>query len=223
MGFLDRLFGKSRELRPEPPELDASTAIELFDADGNRFLMSREEYERKVLPENFQQHWNDADALYQLIIGTLRDGFIDACVAPAARLSDIHPDRETACVIQSIVHVKTGAFESAISCLEDFIRTNGETGVLVCNLAQAYAAMGDHERARTTLWNAITLDPNLDTAINWWAAIARETEGDAGFINAMKAIALLPGSWRADIWIARDLLTKKKIDSAALIYRRVLS
>ena len=90
------------------------------------------------------------------------------------------------------------------------------------NLAKARSAQGDKIEAEGLLWQALLLDPNLENAVQWWGAIHRERGGVAGFLEAMQRVAALPESWRAQLWLARDLLAHKQPTRALELYRSVL-
>ncbi len=94
---------------------------------------------------------------------------------------------------------------------------------MATNLAKVYDEQGRQHESRTTLRRALSIDPNQDNGLEWFAAIAREEGGDEAFLAAMRDIAKEPGSWRAQLWIARDFLEHDDVQSAIPIYKQVLS
>src|SRR5262249_19933815 len=63
---------------------------------------------------------------------------------------------------------------------------------------------------------------NQDNALDWWGALHRERDGEAGFLRAMERAAEVPGSWRPQLWLARKALEDGNLAGAMAIYARVL-
>ncbi len=88
---------------------------------------------------------------------------------------------------------------------------------------QVYEEQGRKHQSRTTLRRALAIDTNQDNGLEWFAAIAREEGGEEAYLAAMRDIAKEPGSWRTQLWIARDFLEHDQVQSAIAIYQQVLS
>lgn len=202
---------------------DPTRMIRAYDADGREIRVTREQWRDNVLPGAIQQDWNDADRLAGLIIQSLNDGFIDEMARPAERLVELDGDAERAVVLQAIVYMKQGRLDDSERVLQAFCAQHGETGIVLTNLAKVHAERDDEARALDTLWRALQLDPNQDNGLGWFEAIHRDVGGDTAGIAAMRKIAALPGSWRAQLWLARGELGSHNYAGAIALYREALS
>lgn len=234
MGFFDKLFGRkqppARPAEPAPASAqttgepaDAPPMVQAFDAYGRAILIPREEWRTKVLPGNLHAHWDDPHALYSLVLGAVEDGFHADVLEAADRLNGIDPIPERGATVLAIVLMKNGALGQAEAVLTGHARRHGESGVILTNLAKVYAERGDARRADETLWRALELDPNLDNAVAWYMAAHREREGEAAALEAMRRVAALPGSWRAQLWLAAGALAAGDRDGALALYHESLS
>lgn len=241
MGIFDKLFGKkqppaqpatppsptARAATPEPaatdaPPTDAGDMIQAFDAYGRPILIPREEWRKNVLPANLRAHWDNPDVLYDLVIRAVEDGFHADVLEAADRLNGIDPIPERGATALAIVLMRNGALGEAERVLVSFIQQHGESGVMLTNLAKVYADRGEDERAEQTLWRALELDPNLDNAVAWYMAIHRDRDGEAAGVDAMRRVAALPGSWRAQLWMAHAALASGDREGAMSIYHESL-
>lgn len=202
---------------------DPTRMILAYDADGREIRVTREQWRDNVLPGAIQQDWNDADRLAGLIIQSLNDGFIDEMARPAERLVELDRNAERAVVLQAIVYMKQGRLDDSERVLQTFCVQHGETGIVLTNLAKVHAERDDEARALDTLWHALQLDPNQDNGLGWFEAIHRDVGGDTAGIAAMRKVAGLPGSWRAQLWLARGELGSHNYAGALALYREALS
>lgn len=217
-----RLFGKKSKSEPVPDPDGAGGMIEAYDQQGNKILIERGEYRTRVLPGTFKDAWDDADNLYSAIVMALNDGFVAETVGPAERLCHIDPIGERSTTILGIVLMKNNQLSRAEQVLSDFLKEH-DSGVVATNLAKVYVEQGRKHESRSTLRRALSIDPNQENGLEWFATLAREDGGDEAFLAAMRDIAKEPGSWRAQLWIARDFLEHDDAQSAIQIYKQVLS
>jgi len=220
--MFERLFGKKSKSERAAEAVDAGEMIEAFDQHGNRLQIERGEYRARVLPGTFKDAWDDADSLYGAIVMALNDGFLAETVVPAERLRAIDPIGERSTTILGIVLMRNNDLSRSEQVLSDYLKEH-HSGVVATNLAKVYDEQGREQESRTTLRSALSIDPNQDNGLEWFAAIAREEGGDEAYLAAMREIAKEPGSWRAQLWIARDFLGHGDAQSAIQIYRQVLS
>jgi tetratricopeptide (TPR) repeat protein len=214
MGFLPRLFGKGKA---------GSATIRAFDTYGRQIEVPRESWRRDVLLPNLEKSKADPDALYGLIVQALKDGFIEEALEPARALTKIDADQLRAHCLHGVVLLQLKRFKDAQTVLEAATAKLGERGYVLTNLAKAYAGRGERVRAEELLWHALELDPNQDNGLGWYATIFQEREGDAGVLAAYQRIAALPGSWRAQLWLARAALARQDLKSAQGLYRETLT
>lgn len=227
--ILSALGGKKGAATPvndAPPPSPPSAGKELItvhDAYGRELKITRHEWQEKVLQPNLKVKWNEPDALYSMIVSALNDGFASDLLPTAQRLLEIDPTPERGHTILGIVLMKNGRLDAAEATLKEGIHKVGETGTLLTNLAKVFSERGDQAQADETLWRAVQADPNLENGLLWWAAIQQERGGEAGYLQALRTVSALPGSWRAKLWLARHHLEHKELDAARALYAEVLS
>jgi tetratricopeptide (TPR) repeat protein len=221
--MLKRLFGKQRKESEAGQDLSPQDdMIRLYDTSGNQVLISKTEYRRNVLPDVFEKARSNSEELYNVLVIALQDGLFEECITPARWLFETDSDKERGATLLGIVLMKNHRLDEAQDLLEKYLVENGNSGVVLTNLAKVFADKGEADRSLQTLWKALTVDPNQDNALDWWAAIHREKDGEEGFYRAVEEVAQLAGSWRPQLWLAKRLLQEKKIDSAIAVYREVL-
>ena len=220
MGFLKKLFGREQKAPPTEPE--RPEMITAFDQFGREIQVSRDTWRRDVLPANLQKHWSDPDELSSLIIMALDDGFATDLLAAAKRLYETDPNRERGACLHAIVLMKSRKLAEAERVIVKALAESPQSAALLTNLAKVQADKGDEQKSRATLWQAILADPNFADAVNWYGALEEERNGKGGWIAAMRRIAALDGSWRANLWLARELLEAKDLAGARALYEKVL-
>ncbi|MBF0166901.1 MAG: hypothetical protein HQL45_04650 [Alphaproteobacteria bacterium] len=196
--------------------------ITAYDERGREILIDRETWRRDVLPDNLAKVWNDPEALYQIILGAIRDKFAPDIQEAAERLSDIDSNPERAACIHAIALMEVQRYDEAQSRLDDFISRHGETGVVLTNLAKTFSFRGQEFLAQPLLRRALTLDPNQENALHWWMAIHEDQGGQEAMRTALLEIDAEPGSWRAKLELARLALKENDLGQALALYRKVL-
>lgn len=197
--------------------------ITVYDSYGREMKITRNEWRDQVFLPNLQEKWCSADELYSLIISGLNDGFVADLIPAAAQLVEIDSNPERSHVIQGIVLMENGQLDAAENTLRTGMAKVGATGTLLTNLAKVFSERGEPVLADETLWRAIQADPNLENGLLWWAAMQREKTGEAGYLEALRSVAALPGSWRAPLWLARHCLEQSDVESARRFYAQVLT
>lgn len=197
--------------------------ITAYDAYGREVKITRDDWRNNVFLPNLEQKRNDPDELYRLIISGLNDGFADDLLSAAERLLEIDADPERSHVVLGIVLMKVGQVDRAERVLREGLRKAGETATLLTNLAKVFAERGDEALSHETLQRAIQVDPNMENALVWWAAIQREKAGESGYVAALRGAADLSGSWRAQLWLARHYLEQGALGEAKALYSAVLA
>src|ERR1041385_3783482 len=232
MSFFGKLLGKKNSLQQppalipppaSPPPPGAPQMLKAWDAYGRIVEISREDWRTKVLPGNFRNAWNKPDELANLISTSLNDGFVADCLEPARQLYRIDPQPKRGVVYLAVILLQLKQFDEAEDILTHTIQKHGEEGVLLTNLAKAFSGKGDAAMAEQTLWHALELDPNQDNGFAWYQAIHRERGGNEAGDAAMRRVAALPGSWRPQLWLAREALKSRNFDAAMAYYRESLS
>ena len=232
MSFLTKLFGKGT---PPPPPADAAlqmppedpskdpNMIRVHDAYGRELFITREQWRDSVLLGNIEKMWNKPDELYGMILSALNDGFRSDVVHAARHLYNIDPDRVRAACVWGIVLNEEGRLNEAETVFKEHIAKHGDAGVILTNLAKVYSKQGDARKAEAMLWHALELDPNQDNGMGWYEAIHRERGGDEASVAALRRVAEIPGSWRAQLWLGRAALQRRDLSGALAFYRQALS
>lgn len=216
--------GAAESAPPSPSPTNTQPAIiTVFDAHGRELKITLEQWRENVLQPNLKQHWNNPNELYNLITSALQDKLAADVLDAARQLAKIDTQTERGHTIHGITALGSQLLDEAEAAFREGMRKAGETGSLQANMAKITWERGRHAEAEAQLWRAIETDPNLDNGLMWWLAIQKEREGDAAYSLALKKVAQLPGSWRAQLWLARVLLDAGEADQACDLYRKVLA
>ena len=223
MGLLDRLRQPKKPPTETGSQAKESNFIQVFDKAGRPLYLTKEEWRINVLPGMLTARWGSPDELYQIIVGTIQDG-LPADVAEAAEhLYGIDPNRSRAVCAWASALMGMKQIDKAEQVLNSHIKQYGEDGYVVTNLAKVHAARNENDQAEAILWHALELDPNQNMAVGWFAALANERGGKNAMVEAWKRVASLPGSWHAQLWLARTALESHNASGALAYYRESLA
>lgn len=229
MAILKKLFGGVAGPSSKASPSGASSApagadtVKFLDAYGRWLQVPRESWRTQILLPNLASKREDANALHDLIVGALRDGFAADVEEPARHLAAIDPQRGRSANLLGVVLLQLKRYSDARTILEQALGEVGEEGYMTTNLAKAYGALGDTAKRDELLWRALERDPNQDNGLLWFAALAKDRDGAEGQAEALARVAALPGSWRAQVWIARQALASGDVQRAEALYREALS
>lgn len=197
--------------------------LRIFDEYGRPLEVEKETWRTRVLPANLAAKRNDPDALYKLVLFALHAGFAADVLESAQHLAATDPQRLRSATLLGIVWLQLKKPTEAKRILETALARYGEDGSLLTNLAKAHAALGDASKRDESLWRALQLDPNQSNGLTWFLALARDGGGSTAQTAALERAAALPGSWRAQLWLAGAALERNEIDGAVQLYREALS
>ena len=241
MSLFDNLFGRKKPepdpVPPKPPtpailppkknQLGDSSKdpnmIKVFDAYGREMFITKEVWRTKVLPGTLKSNWNNAEQLAGIVIGSMNDGFFADVLAAAEQLYRIDPIPARGACAYGIVLMKNNRLDDAEKVFRDHIEKHGEDGSVLTNLAKVYSAREDDQKADEILWHALEVDPNQDNGLGWYWVIQKERNGEEAGLEALRRIAVLPGSWRAQLWLARYALQARKPGEALSMYQECLT
>ena len=207
---------------PADPSKDPNM-IRVHDAYGREMFITKAQWRDPVLLGHIQKVWDKPDELAPTIIQSLQDGFAADVVKAAAHLADIDPDAERGHVLLAVTHLQLKNYDAAEAALTRLFRSHGETGSALTNLAKVQSGRGDDALALTTLWRGLTLDPNQENGLGWYAVIHHEKDGPAAGLDAYRRVSALPGAWRARLWLARDRLDQRDLPAALALYAEALA
>ncbi len=206
----------------ENTQATAPETVRAFDQYGREVQVPREDWRTNVIPGMLKEAWEDADRLYAVILNSLNEGFVAEMTDAAAHLLEIDPIAGRGACMAAIVMAGTGRRDEAEKLLTEFPEKHGEDGSVLVNLAKIYADKGQTELANQTLTRALEIEPNHDSGLDWYAALAQERGGDAATTEALREIAARPKSWRAQVWLARGELNAGKVAAARALYEEAL-
>ena len=198
--------------------------ITVYDNFGRQVQIPREQWRTQVLPLNLRSNWSNPDTLYSIVVRALEDGFgTEKCVIEAAKqLHAIDADAARGACVYGIVLMENRDLRAAEKVLTAALQKVPRSGALLTNLAKVHDRRGNQQAGKQTLWRALNADPNFDNALLWYAAIERESGGAEAYRAALKRVAGLRGSWRANLWLALEHLERKEIGEALALYEKVL-
>ncbi|WPJ97528.1 hypothetical protein SH580_07370 [Coraliomargarita algicola] len=229
MSFLKKLFGSKKQpasnaSKPAAtPSVNLDETITAHDKYGREMQITKRDWLNNVLLGNLKKAWSNPDELYGLIVSAYQDGFFAEIEDAVQQLAKIDPTPERGDTTLGILYLQTDRATDAQRVLSQHIATHGESAVVLTNLAKAQSALGDEALSLQTLWHALELDPNQDNALIWYESIHRDQDGKAAGLAAFERVAALPGSWRAQLWIARARLAQGELDAAMRLYCESLS
>lgn len=203
--------------RPAPPE-----HVDAIDSMGRRVRMPREEYRAKVLPELIKANGNDAERLTGVILQGIRDGFAADLVAAANKLTIVDKDPERCLSILAVVQRDSGDLDAAEGTLKELQQKRPQSPGARVGLAMIADQRGDTAKCESLLWEALQIDSNHADAVHGYLQVRHRTVGDAGHRAEIEKVAALPGSWRAQLWLARLHLVENRVEDAVALYRDVL-
>jgi tetratricopeptide (TPR) repeat protein len=243
MSIIDRILGRTPSEGPQiqgpsktPPVSTASITrpaspgsaaseglIRVYDNFGRKVEIGRESWRKDVLLPSLQANRNDPDALYDLIVAALNDDFAADVVESARLLADGSVQPQRGALVLGLALLQLKDFAGAREVLERAIARHGADAYLLASLARAYAARGDEERARELIWQGLRLDPNDEGSLNWMISNANARGGADAMRAAYLRAAELPGSWRAQLWLARHALERGDLAEATRLYEQALA
>ena len=211
----------SSESKPSTLAPDTAT-VTVYDTFGRQGSVPREQWRQNILPSNLKQHWDDPEGLYSMIVMALNDEFYSDVLQASERLLAIDHNQERGHAIRGFVLMKNGDVDAAEQLLQGYVQEHGATGPILTMLAKVYSQQGKPEQVEATLWDGLVLDPNQENGLLWWAMIHKDRSGRDGFLEAMTRAASVDGSWRPQLWLARDRLENKDLEGAKRYYDYIL-
>jgi tetratricopeptide (TPR) repeat protein len=208
-------------VRPGTAPASDEKLIRVYDQFGRKVEIGRETWRRDVLLPNIAASRGNPDALYDLVVGALNDDFAADVLDAARHLAQTDPQPRRGAMLLGIVLLQVKDYAGARQILERAIATHGEDANLLANLARAFDAAGDPGRAQELIWRALNLAPNEEAALNWYVATNTKGSQDA-MIEAYRRAAALPGSWRAQLWLARISMDAGDLVEATRLYEEAL-
>ena len=197
--------------------------VRAFDQAGNEVLVPRAEWAAQVLPNMVKEAWDTPEMLYNVILNSLNDGFAAEMSEAAQRLYETDTLPARGVCMWAIVLMQVNRVDEAGEVMARYTAEHGEDGSVLVNMARFYALKGEPEKAETTLWRALEVEPNLDNGLGWYATLQGERGGQPAARAALEKVAMMPESWRAQLWLAREELQAGNLGRAREFYHEALS
>ncbi len=232
MNIFSWLFGKKKSDKKDHPDNTNQVVkalpdknqekntndIKVYDKYGREFYITKEQWKTKVLLDNLEKVKNNPDELYNILLSALHDGFFEEAIKYSEILVEIDAQNSRGTIILGIAYMKCKRLDDAMRVFNNFIKTFGDDGIVLTNLAKVYAEKGNQLKAESILWHALEVDPNQENGLGWYAAIQNERGGELALLETYRRIATFPESWRAQLLLARFSLQKKDIETARKLY-----
>ena len=197
--------------------------MNIIDQNGRRIQITMEEWREKVLPIALKNHWDNANLLYNDILKAIQNNFINDVKDAAIHLKEIDTIKERGYNTLAILYLKNKEFDKANEVLSEYLVNNPKTGTILTNLAKSYYGQDEKEKAIEILWEGLTINPNQNNGLPWYASICKDREGIDGYIDALRRASEIKGSWLPQFLLARYKLNEKNIESAKELLKIALS
>lgn len=197
--------------------------MNIIDQNGRRIQITMDEWREKVLPIALKNHWDNANLLYNDILKAIQNNFISDVEEAAIHLKEIDTIKERGYNTLAILYLKNKEFNKANELLLEYLANNPKTGTILTNLAKSYYGKDEKEKAMEILWEGLTINPNQNNGLPWYASICKDRDGIDGYIDALRKASEIKGSWLPQFLLARHELNEKNIESAKEFLKIALS
>ena len=197
--------------------------MNIIDQNGRRIQITMDEWREKVLPIALKNHWDNANLLYNDILKAIQNNFISDVEEAAIHLKEIDTIKERGYNTLAILYLKNKEFNKANELLIEDLANNPKTGTILTNLAKSYYGKDEKEKAMEILWEGLTINPNQNNGLPWYASICKDRDGIDGYIDALRRASEIKGSWLPQFLLARHELNEKNIESAKEFLKIALS
>lgn len=197
--------------------------MNIIDKNGRRIQITMDEWREKVLPIALKNHWDNANLLYNDILKAIQNNFISDVEEAAIHLKEIDTIKERGYNTLAILYLKNKEFNKANELLLEYLANNPKTGTILTNLAKSYYGKDEKEKAMEILWEGLTINPNQNNGLPWYASICKDRDGIDGYIDALRRASEIKGSWLPQFLLARHELNEKNIESAKEFLKIALS
>lgn len=195
-----------------------SEYIEFTNEFGHRIQMSREEYQKKIIPYNLEMFWDDKDRLRQFAMELVRDEFPQQAAIAADRLLELYGPIESALNFRAVVHMQAREFDMAktilLSCLERF----PHSGAACTNLAKLYLYEGDKEKAFATLETGLVKEPNQENGLDMYVELLLRANQKELLISRLEDLSQRDQAWRPQFVLGKLFLQDDQLLKAMQMF-----
>lgn len=178
---------------------------------GHSIEMSREDYQKKVIPHNLDMYWDEKEKLRDFAMELVKDQFHEQAAVAADRLLELYGPIESALIFRAVVHMQAKEFDRAKSILTDCLERFPSSGTACTNLAKIYAYEGDEAKAFETLNTGLHKDPNQENGLNMYVESFLHSGKKEELRAQLEALSGKEGAWRPQLHLARLALTEENL------------
>ncbi|TKI56059.1 hypothetical protein E8L90_11630 [Brevibacillus antibioticus] len=185
---------------------------------GQTIDMSREDYQKKIIPQNLDKYWDEKEKLRDFAMELVKGQFHEQAAVAADRLLELYGPIESALIFRAVVHMQAREFESAKKILTDCLERFPSSGTACTNLAKIFAFEGDEPKAIETLHTGLHKDPNQENGLNMFVESFVQRGIKDELKGQLEALASKEGAWRPQLQLARLALTEEDLLNAMKWY-----
>jgi tetratricopeptide (TPR) repeat protein len=189
---------------------------------GQTIQMSREDYQKKVIPNYLDKYWDEKEKLRDFAMGLVRDQFTEQAAVAADRLLELYGPIESALIFRAVVHMQAREFDKAKAMLIDCLERFPTSGTACTNLAKIYAFQGEEAKAFETLEAGLFKDPNQENGLNMYVESFLQFSKRDELKQRLEALAAKEGAWMPQLHMARLFLTEGNLLKAMQWYRQAI-
>ncbi|WP_419878987.1 tetratricopeptide repeat protein [Brevibacillus centrosporus] len=178
---------------------------------GQTIDMSREDYQKKVIPHNLDMYWDNKEKLRDFAMELVKEQFHEQAAVAANRLLELYGPIESALIFRAVVHMQAREFDRAKAILSDCLERFPSSGTACTNLAKIYAYEGDEAKAFETLNTGLHKDPNQENGLNMYVESFLQSGRKEELRQQLETLASKEGAWRPQLHLARLALTEENL------------
>jgi len=191
-----------------------SEIVTFTDDFGQVVQMPREEYQKKVIPQNLDKYWDDKEKLREYALHLAAEQFTEQAAAAADRLLELCGPVESVLNFRAVVHMQAREYERAKAILVNCLDRFPSSGISCINLAKVYAAEENRTKALELLEVGLFKDPNQEDGLNMYVeAFLAEGKRDEAK-KRLEMLAKREGAWRPQLYLARLALAEQNVQKA---------
>lgn len=199
-------------------KLPKEELITVMTPQGNPIQVGREQFKNNILPVQIKQYGDNPEALFNVIMAAVNQGFASEVLGAAEKLVETDPIKERSTTALGTVLMRIGNVDDAQVLFESFLKED-RTAMILSHLAKVYDLKGDKEKRFELLEEALNKDPNLESALEWYCSIINDEKGgQEAIVKALDELEGLAGSWRPALLLGRAKIMDGAVDEAVEHY-----
>lgn len=199
-----------------------SDFIEFTNEHGQRVQIAREEYEKRIIPQNLEMYWDQPEMLRQFAMELVRDGFGLQAGKAGDRLLALYGRIEPALNFRAVAHMQAGELDLAKKILIECIEKFPESGAAYTNVAKILAYEGDGNKAFEALQQGLVYDPNQESAMDLYVHSFMELEQKELLLERLKELGEIEGAWRPHMVLGKLTLADGNLLVALQSYQEAI-